>query len=41
MAWGANVKRLDIGIPDTSFVVRGVPVNRLGDDRGDHGRRCW
>jgi len=29
MAWGANVKRLDIGIPDTSFVVRGVLVNRL------------
>lgn len=29
MVWGANVKRLDIGIPDTSFVVRGVLVNRL------------
>jgi branched-chain amino acid transport system permease protein len=29
MAWGANVKRLDIGIPDTSFNVRGVLVNRL------------
>jgi branched-chain amino acid transport system permease protein len=29
MAWGANVKRLDIGIPDTSFDVRGVLVNRL------------
>ncbi len=29
MAWGANVKKLDIGIPDTSFVVRGVLVNRL------------
>ena len=29
MAWGANVMRLDIGIPDTSFVVRGVLVNRL------------
>ncbi len=29
MAWGANVKRLDIGIPDTSFVVRGVLVSRL------------
>ena len=24
MAWGANVKKLDIGIPDTSFIVRGV-----------------
>jgi len=29
MAWGANVKKLDIGIPDTSFLVRGVQVNRL------------
>lgn len=29
MAWGANVKRLDVGIPDTSFIVRGVLVNRL------------
>jgi branched-chain amino acid transport system permease protein len=29
MAWGANVKKLDIGIPDTSFAVRGVLVNRL------------
>jgi branched-chain amino acid transport system permease protein len=29
MAWGANVKKLDIGIPDTSFDVRGVLVNRL------------
>jgi branched-chain amino acid transport system permease protein len=29
MAWGANVKRLDIGIPDTSFNVRGILVNRL------------
>ncbi|PYM43592.1 MAG: branched-chain amino acid ABC transporter permease [Candidatus Rokuibacteriota bacterium] len=29
MAWGANVKKLDIGIPDTSFIVRGVQVNRL------------
>ena len=29
MLWGANVKRLDIGIPDTSFTVRGVLVNRL------------
>src|SRR5712691_2305512 len=29
MAWGANVKKLDIGIPDTSFILRGVQVNRL------------
>jgi len=29
MAWGANVKRLDIGIPDESFKVAGVLVNKL------------
>jgi branched-chain amino acid transport system permease protein len=29
MAWGANVKKLDIGIPDDSFMVAGVLVNRL------------
>jgi branched-chain amino acid transport system permease protein len=29
LVWGANVKRLDIGIPDTSFNVHGVLVNRL------------
>jgi branched-chain amino acid transport system permease protein len=29
MVWGANVKRLDVGIPDSSFSVRGVLVNRL------------
>src|SRR5712671_4457134 len=29
MAWGANVKKLDVGIPDTSFIVHGVQVNRL------------
>jgi branched-chain amino acid transport system permease protein len=29
MVWGANVKKLDVGIPDTSFAVRGVLVNRL------------
>src|SRR6266478_9558452 len=29
MAWGANVKKLDVGIPDTSFMVHGVQVNRL------------
>src|SRR5882724_4553491 len=27
MLWGANVKRLDVGIPDTSFIVRGVQIN--------------
>src|SRR5262245_51863566 len=29
MVWGANVKRLDIGIPDRSFTVAGVQVNQL------------
>jgi len=29
MLWGANVKRLDVGIPDTSFKVAGILVNRL------------
>src|SRR5437867_688030 len=29
MAWGANVKKLDIGIPDRSFIVRGVQINEL------------
>jgi branched-chain amino acid transport system permease protein len=29
MVWGANVKKLDVGIPDTSFNVAGVLVNRL------------
>jgi branched-chain amino acid transport system permease protein len=29
MLWGANVKRLDLGIPDTSFKVAGILVNRL------------
>jgi branched-chain amino acid transport system permease protein len=29
MAWGANVKKLDIGLPDKSFMVRGVQVNQL------------
>jgi branched-chain amino acid transport system permease protein len=29
MLWGANVKKLDVGIPDTSFTVAGVLVNRL------------
>src|SRR5881296_1598337 len=29
MLWGSNVKKLDVGIPDTSFTVAGVLVNRL------------
>src|SRR5512143_249296 len=29
MAWGSNVKKLDVGIPDTSFKVAGLLVNRL------------
>ena len=29
MVWGANVKRLDVGIPDRSFMVRGVQINQL------------
>src|SRR5262245_27862700 len=29
MLWGSNVKKLDVGIPDTSFKVAGVLVNRL------------
>ena len=29
MAWGANVKKLDVGIPDRSFLVRGVQINQL------------
>src|SRR3989454_12227545 len=29
MLWGANVKKLDIGIPDRSFIVHGVQINEL------------
>jgi branched-chain amino acid transport system permease protein len=29
LLWGSNVKKLDVGIPDTSFIVAGVQVNRL------------
>jgi branched-chain amino acid transport system permease protein len=29
MLWGANVKRLDVGIPDRSFMVRGIQLNQL------------
>src|SRR6201988_4864942 len=27
--WGSNVKKLDVGIPDTSFMVAGVRINKL------------
>src|SRR5438445_212903 len=29
MVWGANVKKLDVGIPDRSFIVAGMQVNQL------------
>jgi branched-chain amino acid transport system permease protein len=29
LVWGSNVKKLDIGIPDTSFMVAGIQVNKL------------
>ncbi len=29
MLWGSNVKKLDVGIPDHSFMVSGVQVNQL------------
>jgi len=29
MVWGSNVKKLDIGIPDESFMVAGILVNKL------------
>src|SRR5882724_2855125 len=29
LVWGSNVKKLDIGIPDTSFTVAGIQVNKL------------
>ena len=29
MAWGANVKKLDVGLPDRSFIVKGVQINQL------------
>jgi branched-chain amino acid transport system permease protein len=29
MLWGANVKRLDVGIPDRSIMVAGIQVNQL------------
>jgi branched-chain amino acid transport system permease protein len=29
MLWGANVKRLDVGIPDRSMMLAGIQVNQL------------
>ena len=29
LVWGSNVKRLDVGIPDSSFMVWGIQINRL------------
>ena len=29
LAWGSDVKLLDVGIPDSSFIVWGVQINRL------------
>jgi branched-chain amino acid transport system permease protein len=29
MVWGANVKKLDVGIPDESFSVAGILINKL------------
>jgi len=29
MLWGANVKKLDVGIPDESFIVSGIQMNKL------------
>jgi branched-chain amino acid transport system permease protein len=29
LLWGANVKKLDVGIPDRSFIVAGVQINQL------------
>ena len=29
LLWGSNVKKLDVGIPDTSFTVAGVQINKL------------
>ena len=29
LAWGSNVKKLDVGIPDSSFMVWGIQINRL------------
>jgi len=29
LLWGANVKKLDVGIPDRSFMMAGVQINQL------------
>ena len=29
MVWGANVKKLDVGIPDRSFMAAGIQINQL------------
>jgi branched-chain amino acid transport system permease protein len=29
MVWGANVKKLDVGIPDRSFMAAGMQINQL------------
>jgi branched-chain amino acid transport system permease protein len=29
LLWGANVKKLDVGVPDRSFIVAGVQINQL------------
>src|SRR5256714_4025546 len=29
MLWGANVKKLDVGIPDKSFMAAGMQINQL------------
>jgi branched-chain amino acid transport system permease protein len=29
MVWGANVKKLDVGIPDRSFMMAGMQINQL------------
>jgi branched-chain amino acid transport system permease protein len=29
MAWGSNVKKLDVGIPDRSFMLAGMQINQL------------
>jgi branched-chain amino acid transport system permease protein len=29
LLWGSNVKKLDVGIPDRSWMVRGVQINQL------------
>ena len=38
MVWGANVKKLDVGIPDRSFMVSGRADQPARADGGDHRR---